>query len=198
MKRGALLLTILQLSQPINNHCCGWAISLVVLFVTARHLSAITITKLWKQMVYYLQVLEITWGHIAKSWGERERKKTVGLGFCFYWGQGLGLGFCGGHSLLMNLKCKWGFKLWEVKNQPNKKQVAQMVSYRNQPRSLKQRGLAGWWEGRRWLAWLFSHMWLVTCLFKIALFEVGVLTVRAYTTFMNSRWSQVLISAFGT
>ena len=46
-----------------------------------------------------------TWGHTARSWGERE-KACVSLGFCFYWGQGWGPRFLRAHSLLVNLKHK--------------------------------------------------------------------------------------------
>ena len=86
-----------RLRLLITNVVAGSA--LVVLIMMARHPSAITMRKLWKNKVYYLQILEITWdtwGHAVRwgreSWGGRlgegedNTNKSVGLEFCIYRG----------------------------------------------------------------------------------------------------------------
>ena len=65
----------------------------VVLIMTVRHPSAITIRTFWENKG--LLLIE-PWNYIAhlsphRSRGETEREHThVGLGFCFYWDQGWG------------------------------------------------------------------------------------------------------------
>lgn len=68
---------------------------------------------------------------------ERE-KDRMGLGSVFI-GYGWRLRVSQAHSLLVDLKYRVDMK------KKKQKQVTQMVSYRNQPRSLKQRSLN---EGR--------------------------------------------------
>ena len=63
-------------------------------------------------------------------------------GFCFYWVKGWGPRVSGAHFLFINLK----HKSRNLKPGKRKKSV-QMVTYQNQPRSLKQRSLSGRWPG---------------------------------------------------
>jgi len=71
-----------------------------------------------------LEILRHTWGHTAKSQGERD---GTGLGFCFLGGRGWGPGLLRAPSLLVNLK----HKSRNVKLGDEENQGAQMISFRN-------------------------------------------------------------------
>lgn len=127
-----------NLSLAITDVVVG--LTLVVL-VIARYSSAVTIRSYEKIKAYDLKDLEITQhtrSYTVRLWVKKER--TCACSSTFTGVEGGDLGFPQAHSFLVNLKHKSGnLKLEE------KKQVAQMVTYRKQPRSLKQRRLN---EGR--------------------------------------------------
>ena len=126
----------------------------------ARCPSAITIRKLWKNKGL-LQDLEIHSTPGAAQQGHRWKERVQP---CFYWDwEGGGVGFQWAHSLLVNLKYKKG----NLKPGKKRKHLAEMVSYWNQPSSLKQGGLS-----RRRTPCSLSSVWLAACLFEIAVFEV--------------------------
>lgn len=166
--------SVLCWSQPIKSNASNaWGHSPGLQWASHRHLSKPTLPPdwplwflLWQQdarqqhhpktekiKVYYLQDPEITqhaWGHTARSQGgvEGRERKRVSAGeyqmFCFYWRWRWGPRVSWALSLLENLKHNRG----SLKCREGKRQVTQVVSYQNQPRSLKARNLsAGRWPG---------------------------------------------------
>lgn len=129
--------------------CCVWTNPCGSYYeLLLRHPSELTIRKLWKTQVYYLQ--EITYSEIAGI-----QRASMGLGF-FYWGWGWGPRVLKTHSFMVNLK----YENRHVKHEKKTgKKVAQMVSYRNHRRPLEQGSLSG---GEA----LYQVMWLVMCFFQ--------------------------------
>lgn len=128
--------------------------------------SAVTIRKIWKKnkkfIIFRSWKLRGTPG--ATQWGHEQKEREWALGSTFYWGWWWAPRVYVAHSLAVNLKCKSG----NLKCRKRERQVAQMVSCWNQPRSLRHRS---WGRGGHSPA-LYLVQWLTTCLLTITIFEV--------------------------
>lgn len=130
-----------SLSLSITSARVGLA--LVVLFMIVRCPSEIPIRRLWKNIGVLLTGPVNYTAHMGPH-SEVTGRETEGE--CTWaWGSaftGWGPRVLWTYSLLVNVSHKSGNL-----NMEREKTVAQMVTYLDQPRSLKQRGL----PGRRWL-----------------------------------------------
>lgn len=168
-------------SQPVDNKPqLVPRPALVVLIMVAKCPLTLTIRKLKK---IYKGLLLMGSGYYTAHMVELGEWESVcicasmithmGLRFCFYCGWGGRLGF---HRLTIESKTY----RWEFQAREGEKQVGQMVSYRNQPRFLKQRSLhVGKWPGSlsSYVAGVLfiwdSHLWS-RCLFEVVALAIKV------------------------
>lgn len=112
--------------QPINNQCCVRT-SPCDSYYDGKMPFSNNHQETLKEKGYSWQDLGIAQSEDA---GREKERRRESLGFCFYWGPGWGPKVSRAHSLKQ-----------DSRNLRRNKQVAQMVSYWNHAKSLKQRSL---------------------------------------------------------